>query len=135
MSVQYELARFALVGIPFGLGSGLLLGLAAGRADPEGRAYSGLPRRAARLGHVAAVMLPLIAGLYSLLLDALDPAADAGLLWASRTWQLGSVALVAVLFATSWKPVLRWLLPLPATALTAASVAFALAGLAGGVPS
>ena len=61
MSVLDLLRTYALLGIPVGLGLGLALGLVANRDDGWG-GYGSFRRRAARLGHVAAVMLPLLAG-------------------------------------------------------------------------
>ena len=117
-----------MLGIPVGLGLGLVLGIPAGRPDPEGLAYSSFPRRSARLGHVAAVMLPLLGGFYGLAIPVLN-ASVACPLWAARTWQLGSTALVLVLFGAAWKAQVRWLLPIPALALTASTIAFAATAL------
>ena len=64
MSVYAWLKAFALVGVPAGLLLGLALGLVANRQDGWG-GYGSLRRRAARLGHVAAVALPLLAGFYA----------------------------------------------------------------------
>lgn len=125
VSVLEPLLRYALVGLPLGLLSGLLLGLVANRTDGWG-GYGSLRRRAARLGHIAAVMLPLIAGVYALLGNAGH--VDVGLArWAVPLWIAGAWALIAVLFLTAWRPPLRYLLALPATALTSASVLFAMA--------
>jgi len=125
MSVSTLLVAYALVGIPAGLLIGLGLGLVARREDGWG-GYASLPRRAARLGHVAAVMLPLIGGFYGLALRAVDfvepTARVAALLWTG-----GGVGLVAVLFAAAWRPRLVAALPLPALAVVAGGVGFALA--------
>ena len=125
VSVLGPLLRYAVIGLPLGLLSGLLLGLVANRSDGWG-GYGSLRRRAARLGHIAAVMLPLIAGVYALLGRAggVDPLL-AG--WAVPLWIAGGWSLVGVLFLTAWRPALRYLLALPATALTSASVLFAMA--------
>ena len=71
-------------------------------------------------------MLPLIAGFYALA-GATFGASGTLLAWATPLWVGGGIALVVVLFATAWRPGLRYLLPLPATALTTAAVLFALA--------
>jgi len=65
MSVLEMLPAYALLGIPLGLGIGLALGLVANRDDGWG-GYGSFRRRSARLGHIAAVMLPLLAGFYAL---------------------------------------------------------------------
>jgi hypothetical protein len=122
------LRGFAFVGIPSGLVLGLLLGVVANRPDGWG-GYGSFPRRAARLGHVAAVMLPALGGLYAVLLEG---AARGGLLAAAAwTWLGGAVLLVTVLFGAARRPAVRYLLPLPALALTAAAVVFALVHLQG----
>ncbi|MHC5011696.1 MAG: hypothetical protein ACYTG6_12245 [Planctomycetota bacterium] len=124
MSVLDTLSGFALAGLPVGLFLGMALGPVAHRPDGGG-GYASLSRRAARLGHVASVMLPLIAGFYALAAGA--GSWDAALLaWAVPLWIGGAVVLVAVLFATAFRPGLRVVLPVPATALAAASVLFAL---------
>jgi hypothetical protein len=119
------LTCYALWGLPLGLLSGLGLGLIARREDGWG-GYGSFRRRAARLGHVALVMLPVLAGLYALLLAA-GPSASVPLAWAVRLWIPGSLALCAALFLAAWRPALRVLLVVPALALTAGAVLFACA--------
>jgi hypothetical protein len=125
VSVLSHLFTYALAGIPIGLLSGLLLGMVANKSDGMG-GYGSLRRRAMRLGHIAAVMLPLIAGFYALAASALDASAPL-LAWAVPLWIAAAWGLVLVLFATGWRPRLRYLLPLPASGLTTAAVLFALA--------
>jgi hypothetical protein len=77
---------------------------------------------------VAAVVLPLLGGFYALSLG--PPHAAAVLASVARwAWIGGSVAMVALLFLTAWRPAWRFALPLPATALLAAAVAFAVHAL------
>jgi hypothetical protein len=123
------LLAFALVGVPAGLVAGLALGLVARRDDGWG-GYASFRRRAARLGHVALVMLPALGGLYALLLEG-APEATAWFPPAAVAWMSGGVALVAALFLAAWRPALRALLPLPALALCAAAALFACAWCAG----
>ena len=119
----------ALVGIPLGLAVGLALGLVARRADGWG-GYASLRRRAARLGHVALVMLPALGGVYALMLEETS-ASRAALAWGAWLWVAGGTCLPAALFATAWSP--RWMvaLPLPALATFAGAATFAVAGLGG----
>ena len=124
MSVLSPLVTYALVGLPVGLLTGMLLGPIANRVGGMG-GYDSLRRRAARLGHVAAVMLPLIAGFYALAFQAWG-LPNALVAWAAPLWVYGGIALVAVLFGTAWRPRVRYLLPLPATALTTAAILLAL---------
>jgi len=119
------LFAFALVGLPVGMILGLVLGLPANREEGLG-GYAGLPRRAARLGHVAAIMLPLIAGFYALAFSVRLPGRDVPP-WASSLWMGGAVGLVLTLFLTVRFPKARYVLPLPATALVVAAALFALA--------
>jgi hypothetical protein len=128
MSVQEILRTFALAGIPVGLLLGLALGPVANREGGWG-GYGSLRRRAARLGHVAAVMLPLLAGFYGLSLGAGAPPDPAP--FAARLWVGGSALLVLVLFATARRPAWRYALPVPATSLVLAAALFAVAGLSG----
>lgn len=121
---------FALVGIPAGIALGALLGLPARRDDGWG-GYGAFPRRAARLGHVAAVMLPLLAGFYALALDAWSHDLDLALLGA-RLWTAGSAVLVVTLFAAAFRRRLADLLPLPALTVLAGAVVLAVALLRGG---
>ena len=122
---------FALAGIPAGLAVGLGLGLVA-RGDDGWGGYGSFRRRAARLGHVASVMLPALAGLYSVLVPA---DADASLaVSGAALWIAGGVALPLVLFAAAWRRPLAALLPLPALAVFAGALALAAAALQGGRP-
>jgi hypothetical protein len=123
------LTTYAVVGLPLGLAAGLALGLVARHAGGWG-GYASFRRRAARLGHVALVMLPLIAGFYALAASAraLDPAT---LAWAARLWIAGSLGLALALFAAAWRPSLVVTLPLPALSVTAGALAFAVAWLDG----
>jgi hypothetical protein len=122
---------YALIGLPVGLLSGLLLGVVANRErgthDAGGwRSYASFRRRAVRLGHVAAIMLPLLGGFYALALGTWG--ADSSVLpWAAGLWIVGGALLVSVLIVTAWFPLVRYVLPLPALALTTAAVLFALA--------
>jgi hypothetical protein len=113
------LVRFAAAGIPAGLSAGLALGLVAGREDGWG-GYAGLRRRCARLGHVAAVMLPALGGLYGLLLG---PAP--GLRWAAEAgawlWVGGGTALPLALFWAAPRPARLPVLVPPALVVVAAS--------------
>src|SRR5262245_459641 len=120
------LRAYALVGIPAGLVTGLLLGLVARREDGWG-GYASFSRRAARLGHVALVMLPVLAGGYAQWLGGVSATALAPAAWA---WVLGGPALAGALFLAAWKPALRAALVAPALALTASAVVFAVSGLA-----
>jgi hypothetical protein len=129
MTPRDALLAFAVLGVPVGLLTGLGLGLVAHREDGWG-GYASFRRRAARLGHVALVMLPALAGLYALLLEG-APEATAWFAPAAVAWMVGSVALVAALFLAAWRPALRVLLPLPALTLCAAAVLFACAWCAG----
>jgi hypothetical protein len=128
MSSQELLRTFALAGIPVGLVLGLALGPVANR-DAGWGGYASLRRRAARLGHVAAVMLPLLGGFYGSTLSG--TAAPALALAAGWAWVAGSALLVLVLFATAWRPAWRYALPVPASSLVLAAALFAVAGLAG----
>ena len=134
MSGLTLLKLYALAGVPLGLLLGLGLGLIAHRDDGWG-GYDSLRRRAARLGHVAAVMLPLIAGFYALALGAWSHQLAAAEL-AARLWVAGGCGMVAGLALATWRPRLRLMLPLPALALTASALIFAHAFLSptGGDP-
>lgn len=122
------LRTYALVGVPVGLCLGLGLGLVAKSEDGWG-GYGSFRRRAARLGHVAAVMLPVLAGAYSLLLGD-RPVASAPLGWATVLWIGGGPLLSLSLFLAAFRPRARAAMVGPAIALTAASILFAWAGLA-----
>lgn len=128
MNALHVLEVFAVAGLPVGFTSGLLLGPLAQRPAGAG-GYGSFARRAARLGHVCTVMLPLLAGFYALAWSTWRPGAPAPGL-AVGLWVGGGTALAATLFAAALRPAARWLLPLPALAVTAAGVLFA-AGLLG----
>ena len=125
VSVLEQLTAFALLGLPAGLLGGMLLGLVAAKREALG-GYGSLRRRALRLGHVATIMLPLIAGFYSLA-GATWGVNEQVLRWAGPLWIGGACSLVLVLFTTALKPRARYLLPVPASALCAAAVLFAIA--------
>lgn len=127
MSPLDALRTYALLGLPAGLGLGLCLGLVARHEDGWG-GYASPRRRAARLGHVAAVMLPVIGGAYALWLEG-RAAPTSALACAAGLWIVGGVALVLALLVAAWRPGLRAGVVAPAVALTAASAAFAWAGL------
>lgn len=130
VSVHDVLAGYAVLGIPSGLLLGLALGLVARRADGWG-GYGSFPRRAARLAHVAAVMIPALAGLYALLLPAGALASPAAL-WGARLWIAGGVTLPLALLVAAARP--RWapsVVP-SALSLVAAAGAFAAAWFGGG---
>jgi len=122
------LRAYALLGIPVGLGLGLALGLVA-RHEGGWGGYASFPRRAVRLGHIAAVMLPVLAGAYAVWLGG-RPVADGPLAWATVLWIGGGPLLSLSLFVAAWRPRARAAMVVPAVALTAASILFAWAGLA-----
>jgi hypothetical protein len=125
MSVSNLLVAYALAGIPVGLLLGMALGLVARREGGWG-GYASFRRRAARLGHVAAVMLPLIAGFYGLALRT--AAFDEGVARVGALlWTVGGAGLVAALFLAAWRPRLALALPLPALAVVAGGTCFAFA--------
>lgn len=128
MNPLEALRAYALLGIPAGLGLGLFLGLVA-RHEGGWGGYASFPRRAARLGHVAAVMLPVLAGAYAVWLGA-HPVAEGPLAWATVLWIAGGPLLSLSLFLAAWRPRARAVMVVPAIALTAASLLFAWAGLA-----
>lgn len=127
MSPQEILLAYAFLALPVGLLLGLALGLVA-RHEGGWGGYGSFRRRAARLGHIAAVMLPVIAGFYALALG--DASHDPALAWGVGLWIGGGLGLPAVLFLAAWHPRLRLALPVPALATTAGAAAFALAHLA-----
>ncbi len=127
MSVLDTLLLYALVGLPVGLLSGLALGLVARHQGGWG-GYASFRRRAARLGHVCLVMLPLLAGFYALALEGRAPEGPT-LRWAVGLWIPGSIALAAALFGAAWRPHARAVLVVPALAVTAGAVLFACAYL------
>lgn len=122
MSVHELLRAYALLGLPAGLLAGLALSLPAWRDGALG-GYASFPRRALRLAHVAAVMLPVIAGVWCCLLRPDEtPAVRA----AARLWIAGGIALPLALAASAARrPLAPYVLPVPALALVAASVLFA----------
>ena len=127
VTLSEALLAYAFLGLPVGLSLGLLLGLVAQHESGWG-GYGSFRRRAARLGHIAAVMLPLIAGFYALALaqgSGNEPLAW----WGVRLWTGGGLLLPLVLFLAAWKPRLRLALPLPASALVSGAAAFALSHL------
>lgn len=128
MNPLEALRTYALLGIPAGLGVGLALGLVA-RHEGGWGGYASFRRRAARLGHVAAVMLPVIGGAYATWLGG-RPVAAGPLAWAAGLWIVGGPLLALALFVAAWRPSWRAAMVVPAVALTTASVLFAWAGLA-----
>jgi hypothetical protein len=123
------LRTYAFLGLPVGLATGLLLALVARREGGWG-GYGSFRRRAARLGHVALVMLPLIGGFYALALEGRPHGAGA-LAWAVPLWIAGGLGLVAALFAAAWRPSLVVALPAPALATSAGAALFASAWFGG----
>ena len=123
MSATDALLHFAALGIPVGLMAGMGLSLVA-QHDGGWGGYGSFRRRAARLGHVAAVMLPLMAGFYALVLQDFgnDPT-WAG--WGAWLWIAGGATLSLTLFGAAWRRALRWLLPIPATAVVAGAICLA----------
>lgn len=128
MAPADALTTYAVLGLPAGLLLGLALGLVARREGGWG-GYGSFRRRAARLAHVAAVMLPLIAGFYALVLGTRPAGLEMAWLgvW---LWIAGGLGLPLVLVAAAWRPRLQLALPAPATAVLGGAVAFALAHLA-----
>jgi len=129
VSVHEALVGYVFVGIPLGLVFGLVLGLVARREDGWG-GYASFARRAARLAHVAAVMLPALAGLYALLLPE-TPAAAGAALWGARLWIAGGAALPVALVVAAFRPRLAPLVVPAALSLVAAAGAFAVAWFGG----
>jgi hypothetical protein len=125
VSVSDLLIAYAVLGIPVGLLAGLGLGLVARREEGWG-GYGSFRRRAARLGHVAAVMLPVVAGFYGLALRAV-PVEEPLSRVATWLWVIGSPSLAVALFAAAWRPRLVAALPAPALAVVAGASCFALA--------
>ncbi len=122
--LQEMLLHYALLGLPVGLLTGMGLSLIA-RSDDAWGGYGSFRRRAARLGHVALVMVPMLGGFYALAIDALDVHLTWSA-WGSGLWIAAGITLPLALFVAAWKRHLVWLLPLPATAMTAGAVCFAL---------
>lgn len=130
VSVYKALRAYAAVGIPCGLVFGLALGLVARKESGWG-GYGSFTRRAVRLSHVAAVMLPALAAVYASLVGA--DATDAAALWGTRLWIAGGPLLVLSLALAGFRPRLAPVVALPAIACTAASVCFAWSCFSGGV--
>lgn len=122
MSVLNVLFLHALYGIPVGLASGALLGPIA-RSGVGWGGYGSFRRRAARLGHVSLVALPLLSGFYGVAAHLAGVRAPL-LEVAAPLWVGASVALSLSLVLAAWRERLAaWLLPLPATGtLVAASL-------------
>lgn len=129
VSVSEALRAYAAAGIPLGLVYGLGLGLVARRESGWG-GYGSFARRAVRLSHVAAVMLPALAAVYASLLGT--AAADAAAVWGTRLWIGGGPVLAAALAVAAFRPRLAPVVALPALACTAASLCFAWSYFAGG---
>lgn len=141
VSVQDLLRTYAFAGIPCGLLAGMALGLLARpRGGVAGRTsaavwedYASFGRRSLRLAHVAAVMLPALAGLFALLL--VGPRSEsAAAVWGARLWVAGGTSLPLALVLAAFRPRRAAFVVGPALLLVAASCAFAAAGLAGGAP-
>ena len=109
--------RAGLILLPLGLLAGMAMSLYAFHPiiqAPDGLAsYDDLPRRLLRLGHIAAVMLPLINVVVGPWVDRLAPRSAPWLIW-------GAVGLPLALWAEAIVPALRPLHPsgLPAVAFT-----------------
>lgn len=131
VSVHEVLRSFCAVGIVAGLVFGLVLGLVARREDGWG-GYGSFPRRATRLAHVAAVMLPALAGLYSLLLPATGVVHGPLARWGAGLWIVGAIALPAALVAAAWWPARKAVVVPPALVLVAGAALLAAAILGGG---
>jgi hypothetical protein len=98
------------------------------RRDGGWGGYASFRRRAARLGHIAAVMLPVIAGFYAVAIDR--HGADERLAtWGAWLWVAGGVALPIALWIVAWSRRLQTVLVLPASALALAAFALSLAHL------
>ena len=88
-------------------------------APPGFQQYDDVPRRLARLAHIAAVMLPVLNLLYVPQLGATGLSRRVRA-WGCRLLLFGTVLLPLVLAAAAfWQP-LKYLLPLPVTALIVA---------------
>lgn len=129
MTPQDLLIAYALFGIPLGICMGLLLGLVARHANGWG-GYASFRRRAARLGHISQVMLPLIGGFYAMLLDGAE--LDTWFGWVgSGLWVMGGLLLGVSLFLAAWQPRLKIAMPVPATAVFVGAVCFAMSRFLG----
>lgn len=125
MTATDLLLTYALCGIPAGLVLGMAVGPVAARESGWG-GYGSFRRRAARLAHVAAVMLPLLSGFYRLLLGSLESRGawvEAG----ARLFVASGVGLVLLLLLAAWRPRTAPIVCVPATGVFAATVAFAIA--------
>lgn len=122
---------YLFVGLPLGLLTGGALSLVA--ANPSGwGGYGSESRRAARLGHVATVMLPALGALYELQLRTaaeLPAWTDA----AVGLWVAGGISLCLALFLTAFRPSWKAVLVLPATIVIAAACGLGAAAVIGGV--
>lgn len=125
LAVLAPLETYFLVGLPIGLVAGALLSFVAARTDGWG-GYGSESRRAARLGHVAAVMLPVIGAVYASRLAVRSDLPD-WTSWAVGGWVGGGIALAAALFVVALRPQAKLLLMPPATVVIAASVALSIA--------
>lgn len=122
---------YLFVGLPLGLLTGGALSLVA--ASPTGwGGYGSESRRAARLGHVATVMLPALGALYELQLRGAAelPAWTSTAAW---LWIAGGVSLCLSLFLTAARPSWKGVLVLPATVVIVAACGLGAAAVLGGV--
>lgn len=122
---------YLFVGLPLGLLTGGALSLVA--ASPTGwGGYGSESRRAARLGHVATVMLPALGALYELQLRSAAelPAWTSTVAW---LWIAGGVSLCLSLFLTAARPSWKAVLVLPATVVIVAACGLGAAAVLGGV--
>ena len=116
--------RAGLILLPLGLLAGMAMSLYAFHpiVQPgEGLvSYDDLPRRLLRLGHIAAVMLPVINIVVGPWVDRLAPKSAPWFIW-------GAVGLPLALWAEALVPALRPLHPsgLPATAFTVGTLILA----------
>ena len=93
-------------------------------------AYDDLPRRLARLGHIAGIALPMLNLLYVPWM-ARSRWGAAARRAGCRLLLFGTIVLPSVLIVAAFCEAARWLLPLPVAALTTA-VCLLAAGLPGG---
>jgi len=123
--------RAGLVMLPLGLLAGLAMSLYAFHPIVKAAwVYDDLPRRLLRLGHIAAIMLPLINIIVGPWIDRL-PLGDRAKRWASGLLIWGAAGLPLALAAEAFVPALRPLHPsgLPAIAFTAATLLMAAGAL------
>jgi hypothetical protein len=130
--------RAGLVMLPLGLLSGLAMSLYAFHPIVKSAwVYDDLPRRLLRLGHIAAVMLPLVNIIVGPWIDRLSMGARARR-WTSGFLIWGAVGLPLALAAEAFVPALRPLHPsgLPAAAFTLGTLLMGAAALrtSGGRP-